>query len=274
MRIIASQVSLRLAVALAAGPGLALVDAAQAVGASVSGTRKGLQLLVEDGLARRSGSRYELADSRGGRALVDLALATLEPEDVLRLVAAGSRAVEFVGAREDQVLIVFRRGADPLDESHAARRIEEALHGSAIRVLFLSHDDARRALKEEPGRREEYLRYRPLLGEAAATFPEAVPTHPRRAIPALSRRRAAALRARYGIASATLFGSSVREDFAPASDVDVAVRFLRPPRLRDLLDLERELEEVFERDVDIVLEDSVKPRLRREIEREGIPLLR
>jgi uncharacterized protein len=281
VRIIASQISLRLAVALAAGLGLTLVEAARAVGASISGAKNGLEVLEEDGLASRSGARYELADSPAARSLVAFAIASLQPDEVLRLIAAGTGAVEFVGAREDDVLIVFSRGADPLEESRAAQRVEEVLRGSGRRATFQSHDDVRRSLKEEPSRRREYLAFRPLLGDPAVTFPK--PVHrssqpgrtlrrPRAELPQLSRRHAAALKARYGIASAKLFGSAVRGDFGPASDVDVAVRFSRQPKLRDLLGLERELEAVFDRDVEIVLEDNAKPSLRREIESEGVPL--
>lgn len=280
MRIIASPLALRLLVALAAGRGLSLVEAAHAIGASVSGTKKALGILLSDGLAVRSGTRYELVGP-AARELTGFATASLPADEVLRSTAAGTGVIEFVGIDGDDVLVVFSRGSDPLEESRAARRFQEVLGGSGRRAVFRSHDDVRRSLRDDEHRLGEYLRFRPILGDPAAAFPRtrdrASRARPSRrlrdALPKLSRRRRAALRARYGLASATLFGSAARGQLGPASDIDVAVRFSGPPKLRDLLDLERELEDAFDRDVDIVLQDSVKPRLRREIERSGVPLL-
>lgn len=281
MRLISSPLALRLLIALAAGPGLPLVQASRAIGASVSGTKKALEILRSDGLAVRLGDRYVLAAPEA-RELVAFATRSLPADEVLRSTAAGTGVIEFVGVDGSDVLVVFGRGADPLEESRAARRIEEVLAGSPRRAIYRSHDDVRRGMRDDEQRPGEYQRFRPILGDPAATFPRAREPLSKRAstrrqqveLPKLSRRRAAALKARYGIASATLFGSVARGQRGPASDVDVAVRFSSRPTLRDLLDLERDLEDAFDRDVDLVLEDSATPWLRGEIERDGVPLLR
>jgi len=282
VRVIASQISLRLAVALSAGSGLTLVQAARAVGVSVSSARTGLEVLVADHVALRSGHCYTLVESAIARALVAFALVSLQVEEVLKLLAAGSGVVEFVGIREDEVLIVFDRAADPLDESRAARKFEEVLEEGGRRANFMAHDDVRRSLRDDPDRRHEYLQHQPLFGNPAVIFPDVSRAGARAArasrerrtpVPKLSRRRAAAIRARYGVVSARLFGSVVRDDFGALSDVDVAIRFSRQPNFCELLELERELEEIFDCDVDIVHEDSANPQLRSAIEREGVPLL-
>ena len=85
-----------------------------------------------------------------------------------------------------------------------------------------------------------------------------------------------ALCRRHGVRELSVFGSILREDFADASDVDVAVRF-GPARgesiARQYFDFKRELEEVFGRTVDLVeIEAMPDTRLKRIIERTKVPI--
>ena len=59
---------------------------------------------------------------------------------------------------------------------------------------------------------------------------------------------------KWRVARFELFGSVLREDFDAASDVDVLVTFAGELRvgLRDLLDMEEELEMLFGRKVDLI----------------------
>lgn len=59
---------------------------------------------------------------------------------------------------------------------------------------------------------------------------------------------------RWEIAELALFGSALREDFGPDSDVDVLVRFLPEAQhsLFDMVRMQEELEGVFGRKVDLV----------------------
>ena len=69
-----------------------------------------------------------------------------------------------------------------------------------------------------------------------------------------------ALCQRRGISELAVFGSALREDFRPESDVDVLVTF-EPGvqhRLTDVVALEEELERLFGRKVDIVTRSSVE----------------
>ena len=62
----------------------------------------------------------------------------------------------------------------------------------------------------------------------------------------------------------SLFGSVLRDDFRPDSDVDVLVEFEpeTPVGFMALSRMQRELADVFTRPVDIVLRNSIKPIIR------------
>jgi predicted nucleotidyltransferase len=72
---------------------------------------------------------------------------------------------------------------------------------------------------------------------------------------------------RHQVAELALFGSCLREDFSPASDVDVLVTFKPGARvsLFDLVDMAEELSDLFGRRVDLVPKEGLKPRIRRSV---------
>jgi hypothetical protein len=59
---------------------------------------------------------------------------------------------------------------------------------------------------------------------------------------------------KWKITELSLFGSALREDFGPESDIDVLVTFSPEARhtLFDLVRMEEELKEIFGREVDLV----------------------
>jgi hypothetical protein len=66
----------------------------------------------------------------------------------------------------------------------------------------------------------------------------------------------------------SLFGSVLRDDFRPDSDVDVLVTFAPEARvsLLDLVEMQDELKTIFKRDVDLVEKDALEnPFRKREI---------
>ncbi len=69
------------------------------------------------------------------------------------------------------------------------------------------------------------------------------------------------LRERYGVRRIGLFGSVVRSDATPASDVDVLVEFERPVGFFEFLRLEEYLTERLGRKVDLVSRKALKPRI-------------
>jgi predicted nucleotidyltransferase len=72
---------------------------------------------------------------------------------------------------------------------------------------------------------------------------------------------------KHAIRELSLFGSVIRDDFRPDSDVDVLVEF-EPEARVGLLTLARiieELSELFEQEVDVVTKNSLSPYLRDRI---------
>lgn len=73
----------------------------------------------------------------------------------------------------------------------------------------------------------------------------------------------------FGVRSLSLFGSSVRDEDTPESDLDFVVEFEKKS-FDSYMDLKLFLEELFNRPVDLVLADGIKPSLRAAILREAI----
>ena len=78
--------------------------------------------------------------------------------------------------------------------------------------------------------------------------------------------------ARYGARNVRLFGSTARGDSRPDSDVDLLVD-LEPDRsLFDLGGLLSEVSELLGREVDVVTEKGLRPRIREQVLREAVRL--
>jgi predicted nucleotidyltransferase len=73
---------------------------------------------------------------------------------------------------------------------------------------------------------------------------------------------------RWGVVEFSLFGSALRDDFRPDSDVDVLVTFSRQAQISlfDLVQMKLDLEKIFHRPVDIIEKDALEnPFRKREI---------
>ena len=81
----------------------------------------------------------------------------------------------------------------------------------------------------------------------------------------LDRKRIEAFCARWKVRELAIFGSALRDDFGPGSDVDVLVDLPRGHGLTlyDWLDMIEELKAIFGRDVDLVAKAGIKNPLRR-----------
>ena len=73
----------------------------------------------------------------------------------------------------------------------------------------------------------------------------------------------------FGVRRLGLFGSYVRGEGRPTSDLDFIVEFDQKS-FDSYMDLRFFLEELFKRKVDLVLSDSIKPRLRAAILGEAV----
>jgi len=73
----------------------------------------------------------------------------------------------------------------------------------------------------------------------------------------------------FGVRTLSLFGSSARAEDTSESDLDFVVEFEKKS-FDSYMDLKLFLEDLFDRPVDLVLADGIKPRLRATILREAI----
>ena len=76
-----------------------------------------------------------------------------------------------------------------------------------------------------------------------------------------------------GVTRLALFGSCARDQCMPDSDLDFVVE-LEPKTFDAYMELKLLLEDLFERRVDLVLLDAIKPRLRSNIMRELVDVPR
>jgi predicted nucleotidyltransferase len=73
---------------------------------------------------------------------------------------------------------------------------------------------------------------------------------------------------RWRVVELSLFGSVLREDFHPESDVDVLVTFSKDTEISlfDFVQMKLDLEEIFNRSVDVIEKDALEnPFRKREI---------
>jgi predicted nucleotidyltransferase len=76
----------------------------------------------------------------------------------------------------------------------------------------------------------------------------------------------------FGVASLGLFGSYVHGAQRRDSDLDVLVSFHQTPSLLRLIELENYLSDLLGVKVDLVLRDSLKPRIGDRVLREVVPV--
>jgi len=74
---------------------------------------------------------------------------------------------------------------------------------------------------------------------------------------------------RFALQKIGLFGSYARNEIAPESDIDLLVEF-ENATFDNYMDLKFFLEDLFQSEVDLVMADTLKPRLRPYISREVI----
>ncbi len=287
MRLISSALALRLVAALAAADRLGLSDLARAVGASTSAVQRALSLLVADAVVERIGEgrpAYRLGSTERTRSVTDLALGEIPFGALVAIGARADPSIEFVARERAALVVVFAAGATALAQSRAAKYLERLGVREGLQVTYLDHDDVRRELLAGPELRRRMARATVLYGELDRTFPDRSRRSLRRgralhrphrslARPSVSffRRLARA----HGLAAVHLFGSAVRSDFRPDSDVDVLIQYRAGvrPSLRSLMEMERALEAAFGRDVDLVREESLHPEVRRRVVREAVPVV-
>ena len=72
------------------------------------------------------------------------------------------------------------------------------------------------------------------------------------------------LEEKYNVTDIGVFGSYVHDDFDASSDIDILVEFSEPIGW-EFIDLKDELEEMLDREIDLVTKDALKPRIKSNI---------
>jgi uncharacterized protein len=78
------------------------------------------------------------------------------------------------------------------------------------------------------------------------------------------------VRSRFGIKSLLLFGSVARNEATQESDLDFVVNFDGMITFDRYMDLKIFLEDLFGKKIDLAIEDTLKPQIRRKIFEEAI----
>ena len=78
------------------------------------------------------------------------------------------------------------------------------------------------------------------------------------------------LASRFGVKRLALFGSTVRNQASPDSDIDIIVEFDGPSTSKNYFGVQFLLEDEFGHPVDLVTEKAMRPELRPYIEREAV----
>ena len=88
----------------------------------------------------------------------------------------------------------------------------------------------------------------------------------------LLRKQIPMLAERYNVEKLEVFGSYVRSEQKKDSDLDILVTFKEDPSLLTYIAIENYLSDLLEVKVDLVMKDSLKPKIGQQILREAIPV--
>ena len=284
-RLIASDNALRTLLVLSQrSGGMRTSDVARALGISYTGAEKALGILGADSLVGAAKRQYTFVTSPRALEAVRFALAFLPPEAALAVLARGNEAVEFAGADDEGGFVVFRRFSAPVAEARM-RQAVEVMRGLApgVRIEFASKEDLREQLRDDVAPRLRAAGMRVLAGTVDRTFPDRTRRGDLEArvlrrlhdgVAAPSARRLRALARQYGLRRILAFGSATRADFRPDSDLDLLVEPLPGHRLglSERVGLMADAEQLFGRDVDLLMAPVRRAALARHISRDGVVL--
>ena len=265
------------------GEPLALAEIARAVDSPLSAAQKALRLLCDSEVVvadAETRPRYTVSGASVA-AVEHLVLAALGLGQHRALDAAlrASAAVEFAARDPDGLLVVTRFDAEIEDEA----RLEQLLASAGVCARVLHHDDVRDEAEADDGLRARARAASVIVGSIDRSFPDPARRGSLsspflgRLHPDLGRPAAAAIvrvARDFGLEELRVFGSTVHDDFRPDSDIDVLVRRRRGSRrtIGSDMRLRRALEDIFDRDVDVVDAAAVLPNVAARAEREGVTL--
>lgn len=290
-----SRVALEVAIALSQIPssGATLRQIARALGARDSSIQRALDVLLASQfvIATKPGARggsYVLDRKRtASDAFMSLAVNDVPRERAIAVACRSNVAVEFASlARSTPLtLLVVYGSASSAEERIRLKDLVRMLRGSPpIELLQFGHDEVQDLLRGDDALRTRAQRGQILVGRIERTFPDLRRhgdfDHARPLgslspqLKAPSRRALAALARKYELAAIRAFGSAVRDDFRPDSDVDILVRFKdgRTHAVEVKTTLKDEFERLLGRNVDVTDERLLRSPLRKTVERDAVNL--
>ncbi|GAC1584265.1 MAG: hypothetical protein NVS3B24_23430 [Candidatus Dormibacteria bacterium] len=287
MRLISSELALLEVLALDAGGDLRLSDMARAAGVTPSAAQRAVSILIDDGIVERHDGSipvYRLTEDQLTAPVLDLAMQVTELSAAVTASARANRSIEFVALEADPADVVLASMEISAKRSRAARYLETLGSHKHITVHFLDHDDVRKELLVSASLRKRMQRSTVLHGDVNRSFPDRSRHgrsrgrplgHPHPDIRLPTRRFMQKLARRNHLESVKLFGSAVRTDFRPDSDVDVLIRYRsgNHPSIQSLTAVEHELEHAFGRDVHLAREETLRPDVESSIRFEAVALV-
>lgn len=270
--------------------GSRLGETAEILGVPLSSAQRAVSALVADGLvtaiAQGPDRRYVInREHPAGDGLVEFALRKPSVREALDVVARANPAVEFAGRDERGYVVVLSPFAEPADVARLQETFERINRDRPDRVVVevFERSELRNLFFDEPGLLERGLGMRPVKGSAIRMFrdphrhgsfdaPKLGRLHP--SLPRVPRRAITRLAKEHGLARIAVFGSAVRSDFRPDSDVDVLVEAKPGARLGvgNLVALKQEMEDLLDRDVNVLTPRAVDGRMGERVARDQVVL--
>jgi uncharacterized protein len=288
VRLIASDLALRVVIALRQSHRASLAKLSAALSVRASSCQRALEVLLADQLVGVIGQgrarEYVLEEDHKAMAPIEqLALALVPPREALVIVGNANPTVELIGLNLNQVITVFAKRSVTADRLRARETITKLADALKLQPQFIDHQDLRDARERTTELRHDLSRGEVLVGRLDRSIPDRS-AHRKTAgralghiSPALhlpSARTLQIVKRRHGVRQLKIFGSAVRSDFRPDSDVDIAVT-LNPAHRQERVTLEAleiELERRLGHDVDLVLESELRPAVRYLVNRESVAL--
>lgn len=259
-------------------------ELARALAVRDSSLQRALTSLRGAGLVTRSARGYAV-DTRHAalREVFAVALIDIPRRQALTDLVQANAGVEFASLAEPVLRVVYRNSADAATQLRLEDTVD--LVRPAVQLESFVHDALVRALLDRPELRDTFSAGAVLKGSVARSLPDRrrhgdfvkarVLGRPNAKLTLPSGRALRGIAQRYRLAHLGLFGSAVREDLRPDSDVDVLIRFRPDARAGygTLTALRDELEALFDRDVDLVEAQRLSPDAVPNVEREEVTLV-
>jgi predicted nucleotidyltransferase len=288
MRLIASDLAVRIVIALRHSGPASLASLAEGMRVRPSSCQRALEVLLADrlvaGIGQGRARVYVLDEKNRALAAVEGLAETLVPaQEALVIVGNANSAVELIGLTSEEVITVLAKRSTTAERALAVATIKQLADRLGLASQFFDHQDLVQARDLTTRLRHELSRGEVLVGHLDRSIPDRsghrktagrALGHASPALHLPSARTMQSIKRRHGVRRLKLFGSSVRTDFRPDSDVDIAVTLetgLRPDRAR-LEALEAELETRLGHDVDLVLESELRPPVRYLVDKESVAL--